>query len=107
MNTSRQPSATQTVIERDLIKLSGDLVHSSVVAIDAGGRARIAQAGDSVRVDLSAVARVDSSALALLMDWQRHAKRLGKKIQLAFVPANLASIMQLTGSDVLFEIEHG
>lgn len=107
MNTISQPAAAQTVIERDLIKLSGDLVNSTVVAIDAGGRARIAQAGDSVRVDLTAVARVDSSALALLMGWQRHARSLGKSLRLAFVPANLASIMQLTGADALFEVEHG
>jgi len=106
MSVSSQPTATPTVIERDLIKLSGDLVHSSVVAIDGGGQARIAQAGNSVRIDLSGVGRVDSSALALLLGWQRQAKQLGKNIQLAFVPANLASIMQLTGADVLFEVEH-
>jgi phospholipid transport system transporter-binding protein len=104
MNTSARPCAMQTVIERDVIKLSDALVHSTITAIDASGRNRITQAGDAVRVDLSAVTRVDSSALALLMGWQRHARRQNKCLSLVAVPANLASMMQLTGADALFDI---
>ena len=107
MSNAVQSPALQTVIERDVIKLSDALVHASVTSIDAGGRNRIAQAGDAVKIDLSAVTRVDSSALALLMGWQRHAHRLGKTVALVSVPSNLAAIMQLTGADGLFEIVHG
>lgn len=106
MNTSAKPVAMHTVVERDVIKLAGALVHPAITAIDASGRSRIAQAGESVRVDLSAVTRVDSSALALLMGWQRHSNQLNKSMTLVSVPANLASMMQFTGADALFDIEH-
>lgn len=106
MNTSAMPVAMHTVAERDVIKLAGALVHLAITAIDASGRGRIAQAGEAVRVDLSAVTRVDSSALALLMGWQRHSRRLNKSLTLVNVPANLASMMQFTGADALFDIEH-
>jgi phospholipid transport system transporter-binding protein len=106
MNTPAKPLEMHTVVERDVIKLAGALVHASITAIDTSGRSRIAQGGEAVRVDLSAVTRVDSSALALLMGWQRHARRLGKSITLINIPANLASMMQFTGADALFDIEH-
>jgi len=106
MNISSKPSAVPTVVERDEIKLAGALVHAAITAIDASGRSRIAQAGDVVRIDLSAVTRVDSSALALLMGWQRHARGLSKSLSLLNVPANLASMMQFTGADALFDIVH-
>lgn len=106
MNTSAKPVAMHTVVERDVIKLAGALVHASITAIDTSGRGRIAQAGDAVRVDLSAVTRVDSSALALLMGWLRHSRHLNKSLTLVNVPANLASMMQFTGADALFDIEH-
>src|SRR5262245_36879394 len=101
-----KPIAMHTVVERDVIKLAGALVHASITAIDTSGRGRFEQAGDAVRIDLSAVTRVDSSALALLMGWQRHARRLNKSLTLLEVPSNLASMMQLTGADALFEIVH-
>ena len=105
-SASVRPSEMHTVVERDVIKLAGSLVHAAITAIDTSGRGRIEQAGDEVRVDLSAVTRVDSSALALLMGWQRHARRLNKRLTLINVPANLASMMQFTGADGLFDIEH-
>jgi len=101
-----RPSEMHTVIERDVIKLAGALVHAAISAIDTSGRGRISQAGDEVRVDLSAVTRVDSSALALLMGWKRHAGRNNKRLTLINVPDNLASMMQFTGADALFDIVH-
>jgi ABC-type transporter Mla MlaB component len=41
-----------------------------------------------------------------LMGWQRHAVAQGKKLHLVSVPSNLASIMQLTGADAMFDMQH-
>ena len=57
----------------------------------------------SVRIfDLSAVAEVDSSALAVLFGWVREARRLNKPIQVVNPPKELLSLAEVYGvSDLL------
>lgn len=47
--------------------------------------------------DLSALKVVDSSAVAVMLEWQRAAKRLGKVITFHDVPANVRSLIELYG----------
>jgi phospholipid transport system transporter-binding protein len=57
-------------------------------------------AGD-VAFDLTAVAHCDSSAVALLLAWQRAARDSGVKLALAGVPKDLLSLAALYGVEVL------
>jgi len=64
------------------------------------GLARIV-AGEQV-VDLSAVADADSSAVAVMLGWLRHAAEAGAVIRFAGVPAGVLSLAELYGvSDLL------
>jgi phospholipid transport system transporter-binding protein len=69
----------------------------------AAGRAVI-ESGELV-LDLSAVAEVDSAAVALLLDWQRQAKAAGARLQLVGVPADIASLARLYGVDSLLDLQ--
>lgn len=56
--------------------------------------------GDS-RIDLSAVKRCDSSAVALVLAWERAARAQGRDIELSGVPPSLKSLAALYGVDSL------
>lgn len=48
-------------------------------------------------IDLAAVERADSSGIALLVDWQRRARRAGKEIRFINAPSFLGRIAALYG----------
>ncbi len=50
-----------------------------------------------VTVDLGAVTDVDSSAVSLLLEWQRAARRDNRAVHFVNIPANLASLARLYG----------
>lgn len=58
------------------------------------------RAGDA-DFDLSAVRQVDSSAVALLLAWQREAQARGARITLSGLPAAVKSLAALYGVDEL------
>ena len=79
----------------DRMVVSGALTLASVAAELAPGKAAI---GEGVRrVDLAEVGEVDSSALALLLAWQREARRLEGELAFANLPQGLATIARLYG----------
>ena len=52
---------------------------------------------DGLTVDLGAVDEADSTALSLLLEWQRAAKARGWRIAFANVPANMRSLAEVYG----------
>jgi phospholipid transport system transporter-binding protein len=85
--------------EGDLLRVSGPLTMDTVrQPFDAGlGVER----DGLVKVDLSAVSEVDSSAVSLLLAWVRDAERRGGKLQFLSVPENLLSLAKMYGVDDL------
>ena len=63
------------------------------VAIDAG----------DVEIDLSAVKRVDSSAVSVMISWIRYAKEKDIALRIRKMPATLDSLLSLYGIHTLFE----
>jgi phospholipid transport system transporter-binding protein len=57
-------------------------------------------AGESV-FDLGGVQAADSSALALMLAWQRRAQAQGRKLTFINVPANVDALARLYGVDGL------
>jgi len=72
---------------------------SNAAELAAAGRAAIAQ-GDA-EFDLSAVARCDSSAVAVLLDWQREAVSRGVELRVTGVPAGVTSLAEVYGVTAL------
>ena len=52
---------------------------------------------ERLTIDFSAVGAVDSSAVALLLEWRREAQRLGKTLVFVNLPANLLALARLYG----------
>ena len=52
---------------------------------------------DGLTIDLAGVEDADSSALSLLLEWQRAAKARGFRIRYSGLPDNLRSLAQVYG----------
>lgn len=58
--------------------------------------------GNNLVVDLSGVTEVDSSAVSLLLEWRRTAKRANRHIEFVNLPQSLRSLADLYGvSDLI------
>ncbi|AOJ08615.1 anti-anti-sigma factor [Burkholderia sp. ABCPW 14] len=80
------------------------LTHASATAALAEGLARI-DAG-ATAVDCGALAQFDSSALAVLLAWQRAARARGVTLDILNLPPKLASLAQAYGIDTLLSGRH-
>ena len=58
-----------------------------------------------IAIDLSGVNEADSSALSLLLEWQRAAKARGFRIKYSGLPDNLRSLAQVYGVLDLLALE--
>ena len=71
-------------------------------ASDEGLRA--ISAGQTV-IDLASVSAIDSSAVAILLGWQRAARRTASTLQFANLPTKLVSMITLYGVTALLSVE--
>jgi phospholipid transport system transporter-binding protein len=83
------------VREGDRYFIEGALTMATVQTALAEGRQLFD--GPQVQVDLSRVTEVDSSALSLLLEWERVASRGGGTMRYTDVNANLKSLAVLYG----------
>ena len=80
------------------------LTHASARAALAAGLERIA--GGARSVDCAPLTQFDSSALAVLLAWQRAAGARGAALDVVNLPAGLASLAQAYGVDTLLSAQH-
>jgi phospholipid transport system transporter-binding protein len=52
-------------------------------------------------LDLAEVTEFDSATIALMLEWQRKARALGRELRYEHLPANLLSLAELYGVDDL------
>ena len=80
-----------------------DIGMTNAAAIAAAGIDAI-RGGDSA-FDLSAVKTCDSSAVAVVLAWQREAQARGVQLQLSGLPAGLVSLATVYGVDPLLGLD--
>lgn len=78
-----------------MFALGKELTLSNAVEVSQAGRQAILQ-GQAV-IDLSPLQMVDSSAVAVLLAWQRAALGLGRQVQFSGISSDLNSLMALYG----------
>lgn len=79
--------------------LGNSLTNRNAAAVARDGLARVAQG--EVQVDCSGLDQLDSSAVAVLLDWQRAAAARGQALVITGVPPQLAQLASLYGVDGL------
>ena len=85
------------------IRVSGSLCFDTVPGLREAG-VRLIRAGAG-QVDLGGVGDVDSSALALLMEWRRMAADEGRELRFQAVPAAIREIAALSEVDRVLDLE--
>lgn len=58
---------------------------------------------ERLTIDFANIDAVDSSAVALLLEWRRQAARLGKRLDFVNLPANLVALATLYGVEDLIQ----
>lgn len=95
--------ATIVADEPGIWRVEGVLQMRSVRAV-LEASARLPSVESQV-VDLAGVKRVDSSAVALLLEWLREARARNRQIRYRNVPADLLSIARLCGVEALIPLD--
>lgn len=80
------------------------LTHESAKGALSAGLQRIA--AGATGVDCAPLAQFDSSALAVLLAWQRAAQARGATFEIVNLPAGLASLAQAYGVDIVISARH-
>jgi phospholipid transport system transporter-binding protein len=85
------------MIERaeDRVSIRSPMTFSEAVALRAAVLDEIDR--DGMTIDLGAVTEADSTALSLLLEWQRAAKARGWRIAFANLSGNMRSLAEVYG----------
>jgi phospholipid transport system transporter-binding protein len=83
---------------------AASLTHDSARAALDAGLSRIA--AGATEVDCAPLTHFDSSALAVLLAWQRAASQRGAALGVMNVPSGLASLARAYGVDTLLSFRH-
>ena len=83
----------------EVLRLTGALDFGSVSGVLAESAKFAARTDlpDRLTIDLSAITAVDSSAVALLLEWRRLAAAHGKALEFVNLPPNLLALARLYG----------
>ncbi|CAN6132524.1 COG3113 Predicted NTP binding protein (contains STAS domain) [Methylophilaceae bacterium] len=76
-------------------RIAGDVLMDNANFILQQSRAL--STGDEFLVDFSAVNKVDTAALSLMMEWQRRAAASSSHVRFANMPVNLTRLVSLYG----------
>ncbi len=74
--------------------LSGDLVYSTVAVFVKAEEALFTQLVNDVVVDCSALKRVDSAGLSLLLEWKRECQKQQKQCSYESLPSQAVSLIE-------------
>ena len=78
-------------------QVHGEVSHAAVSALQSHAQALFQQRCPQA-IDLAAVTRADSSAIALLVDWKRRARQAGRDVRFINAPSSIGRIAALYGT---------
>jgi phospholipid transport system transporter-binding protein len=86
------------------VQLCGDLTFDSTPYFYEQLEGRFESSGEIITVDLGEIARMDSSGLALLLEWQAMANRQRQRLRIIHAPDILFRLAKLCEADKLLEL---
>lgn len=84
--------------------LDGDVALSTVSSLLEQSRELWTGGGDQI-IDMSRVRRIDSSSLALMLEWTRAARAGGGSVRFRNIPDQVLAIARLCGVETLLPVE--
>ena len=74
----------------------------NAVSVSEAGLQAIHAGSD--QIDMSTLQTIDSSAVAVMLAWQRQAQSLNRSLEFTGVPASLISLISLYGLNDFFQV---
>ena len=92
----------------EVLHLTGALDFESLPTVLAESEQYAARADlpERLTIDFAGITGVDSSAVALLLEWRREALAHGKQLKFVNLPANLLALAELYGVAELIQPHH-
>ena len=89
----------------EVLQLTGTLSFETLPGVLQQSAAFVARPDlpERLTIDFAGITGVDSSAVALLLEWRRQAQRLGKQLAFVNLPANLLALARLYGVEELIQ----
>jgi anti-anti-sigma factor len=93
-------------VDKNTIYIQGDLVFSCVNEAEKLGFQTLSKCFDAnimkVNIDLAEVKAVDSSLMAVLLSWIKHANSKGAELKFISIPKAVESLIQLNNLNNIF-----
>lgn len=86
--------------------LAGELSFKTVVRLWGEVQQLLEQRAE-IHIDLQGISRSDSAGLALLVEWMRTARQLGKPIQFLNIPQQMLAIARVSSLDQVLPLSRG
>lgn len=94
---------TQVILrENGKLEVEGSLTIDSIASVVTHGIGLFGR--ENMVIDLARVTEVDSTAVSMLLQWQREAVRRNSEVSVINIPQNLQSLMQLYGVSELMKL---
>jgi phospholipid transport system transporter-binding protein len=90
--------------DKGTIHLGGDMNFVSTPGLFRELESKLTDIGSILNIDLTEIDRVDSSGLALLLEWQAMAGNLGHSLHITNAPSSLMRLAKLCEADKLLDI---
>jgi phospholipid transport system transporter-binding protein len=88
----------------DVASISGDMNFQTVQALAETAKSVLGKDSAIRKLDLAAVKHVDSSGLALLLEWQSSVSKKGHAFQIIHAPDDLVSLARLCEAQDLLQL---
>jgi phospholipid transport system transporter-binding protein len=96
--------ATIEATAADVASISGDMNFQTVQALSESAEGVLGKDSTIRQLDLAGVKHVDSSGLALLLEWQSLIKQKGHAFQIIHAPDDLVSLARLCEAQELLQL---
>jgi phospholipid transport system transporter-binding protein len=99
---------SDAAVSGEVLKLKGALSFESLPSVLAESAQFTARTDlpDRLVIDFSDITDIDSSAVALLLEWRRQALARGKTLEFVNLPPNLLALATLYGVADLIQPQH-
>ena len=88
--------------EDKILYLSGDLTIDNVMFVKERAAHYLQPGKDFLTIDCSAMQKIDTSALALMLDWQRSANQAKIKLNFCGLSKDLLALIEISGLNSFF-----
>lgn len=92
-------------VQEGSVQVHGPLTFATVAELFNQSTSVVQPTSAAVTIDMQNVSRADSAGLALMVEWLRVARAMGRQLRFVNVPAQLRRLIRVSGLEGAFAID--